>query len=239
MVQCTTLREFKLTHQRTQRRASWLTARHGPPHLHPLQQMHRLRSTWRRLGPYDSDSFKERMRRCQQKFHVVVVTRTIEKNNLIWWNYSTILLATLTLSSIWSSVWVDNSLLYVKTPHQSCIILNHTHRVIYLGSKWVCPKTGYLKKYDYHYYPIWSVSNNWHIIGHFPHFHTEVHGNGMSMLSSADSLDLLMLLLDFLCISLWVGIQPRLAILQSLNGNLDEHLPATQRKHPEETSSII
>jgi hypothetical protein len=75
------------------------------------------------------------------------------------------------------------------------------------------------------------------IIGHFPHFHTELHGNGMSMLSSADSLDLLMLLLDFLCISLWVGIQPRLAILQSLNGNLDEHLPATQRKHPEETSS--
>lgn len=123
--------------------------------------MHRLlRSTWRRLGPYDSDSFKERMRRCQQKFHVVVVTRTIEKNNLIWWNYSTILLAALTLSSIWSSVWVDNGLVYVKTPPQSCIILNHTHRVIYLGSKWVCPKTGYLKKYDYHY-PIWSVSNNW------------------------------------------------------------------------------
>mmetsp|Transcript_33185 Transcript_33185/g.71526 ORF Transcript_33185/g.71526 Transcript_33185/m.71526 type:complete len:234 (+) Transcript_33185:141-842(+) len=36
----------------------------------------------------------------------------------------------------------------------------------------------------------------------------------------ADSLDLLMLLLDFLCISLWVGIQPRLTILEGIQNLL-------------------
>ena len=59
-------------------------------------------------------------------------------------------------------------------------------------------------------------------------------------MSSADSLDLLMLLLDFLCIGLRVRVQPRLAILQSLrNGNLDEQLPATQEKQQPSVTTTI